>query len=857
MTQKYDHIQIRGARTHNLKNIDVDIPLEKITCLVGPSGSGKTSLAFHTLFQESKRRLINSFPSDIKFFWDIPQTADVDRIEPVLPVWALAQHNPVIGSRPALGDLMGLTERLQQVFFYLGRNHCPEHQVEYQRAKSWSEFLPTKIDAREVLHIFLSREDYKAQIKSGVLPTRSLNRDNIIADFNEEDLWWEISRIRAEDFSEKLTLKLRELELERFHGNLRVVDRSGNIDREVSCGSDKSCPVCARLEEQEISHFHHLSPYNGIGACKECDGHGMILKYDRDKLVKEPELSVRDGAVSVMNYKSFLPWRNDMFKAFKRHGFDLDTPFKKLAEKKWKLLYEGDGGYPGFNDFFEYLESKRYKTHVRILIRSLKSEFLCPSCNGSRISDYLNGFAINTDKFLLWKEIPFLTLSELKQVLVSLTKSAKNEPHFSKVEKIIADILETLETSDSLGIGNLCVNDKVKKLTPGQYQRVLLSKLLSFRGSGSLFVLDEPTLGLDENEIQKVLVALRKLRDQGNTVLVVEHAPSMLLGADEIIEMGPAAGEAGGEILYQGKAKKPAKLEHNFKTKSSFTDYLEVTNAPGPLDWSFDYKIPIKAISVVTGPSEGGKRQAVLEFLEQWSLGDEVIVSQVKSPIKFDKVISLGAEIGRVTARSTVGTFLGLTPYLRKHYSELAVSRSMGLKEGHFSYNSELGKCPTCEGRGTTQVDMTFLEDVLLTCDDCQGMKLRPHFAKISDGHQTFHQALNRPVKECFAHIPTTAKAKRILAAMEILRLNHLSLDRSIQSLSGGERQRIKLLEQTQGRMGASLLVFENVSFGLSPEDLKALFSHFQRLRDYGHTLILLDQHPHLQEYADYSLEIQ
>lgn len=857
MKSAFEHIKIRGAKTHNLKNIDVDISLNKITCLAGPSGSGKTSLAFHTLFQESKRRLINSFPSDIKFFWDIPQTANVDKIEPVLPVWALPQHNPVVGSRPSLGDLIGLTERLQQVFFYLGQNHCPEHMLPYERAKQWQVLLPKKIDEKEVLHIFLEREDYKSRLRSGILPTRSLSDDGMIEDFSNHHLWWEIFRLRAKDFNEQMPIKLRELELDLFHGSIRIVSKSRSLDLATSCGGERSCPKCGNVEEQEINHFHYLSPYNGVGACRECDGHGMVLRYDREKLVKSPEISVREGAISVMNYKSFLPWRPEMFKAFKRHGLDLDQPFKSLPQKKWDILYKGDGGYPGFEGFFEYLEARRYKTHVRILIRSLKSEFLCPSCHGTRLSRYLDGYAIDADGFFYWSEVARMGLEQLHERVLNLKKKATDHPHFSKVEKIIADVLETLETAVSLGIGNLLMGDKVKALTPGQYQRVLLSKLLSFRGSGSLFVLDEPTLGLDESEIDKVLACLKKLRDQGNTVLLVEHAQKVISASDEVIEMGPGAGEAGGSILYQGKPHKIEKLNHSVKTKSSFEGFITVEAAPGPLDWCFDYQLPIRAISVVTGPSEGGKRTGVLDLLERWSLGDEEVAAKIKSPVKFDKVISLGADQSKATARSTVGTFLGLSPYLRKHFSELPVSKALGLKEGHFSYNSELGRCPTCEGRGVLQVDMSFLEDVLLSCDDCRGMKLRPHYALLRDGHQTYHEALNRPIKECFSFIETTAKAKRILGALETLRLSHLSLDRPLQSLSGGERQRIRLLAQTQGRMGGSLFIFENLSFGLSAQDLQAVFGHLQRLRDYGHTLVLLDQHPDLQLYADYALEIQ
>ncbi len=858
MKNKFSHIHIRGARTHNLKNIDVDIQLGKLTCLAGPSGSGKTSLAFHTLFQESKRRLINSFPTDIKFFWDIPQTADVDHIEPVLPVWSLPQHNPVVGARPSLGDLMGLTERLQQLFFFLGMNRCPEHLEPFQKSKHWKKAINVKKCSGKILHIFIDKTDYKNHIKSGVMPSRSYAEEiEKIHSFAETDKWWEVTRVKGENFEQQIELKLLEMELDHFHGEYRIVSSDNDINFIFNSTSDRACPKCHKIEAQEVTHFHHLSPYNGIGACAECDGHGMILKYDRNKLVKQPEISIKDGAVSVMNYKSFMPWRNDMFKAFKRHGLDINIPFKSLPEKKWKLLYDGDGSYPGFDDFFQYLESKRYKTHVRILIRSLKSEFLCPGCKGSRLSRSLDGFAIDANKMLLWREVIGQTISELNDSINEIQLSCIKHPHFKKIEKVLNDISETVETAISLGIENLSLSKKVKHLNAGQYQRVLLAKLLSFRGSGSLFVLDEPTLGLDDIEIQKVISCLKNLRDQGNTVLVVEHAPEFLKSCDEIIEMGPGAGATGGSILYQGLPRNDSYKKSDIKSKSNFKNFLSVESAPGPLDWCFDYKIPLEAITVVTGPSEGGKREAVLELLENWSVDKESVTSKISCPIEFDKIISFGAEANRVTARSTVGTFLGLSTYIRKHFAELPISKGMGLREGHFSYNSELGKCPTCEGRGTLQIDMTFMEDVLLTCEDCKGMKLRTYYAEIRDGHQSYHQALNRPVLEAFSQILTTAKAKRILASMEMLKLGHLSLDRSLQSLSGGERQRIKLLAQTLLRMKPSLLIFENISFGLSPIDLEAVYTYLQGLRDNGHTLIMVDQHPYLRDYADNYLEIQ
>lgn len=853
---KEEKITIKGARTHNLKNISVDIPINKITTLYGPSGSGKSSLAFGTLYQESKRRLINSFPTDIKFFWDIPQTVEVDSISPVLPAWGLPQMNPVKGSRPTIADLTNLTERIQRFFFTLGKNCCPRHQQPYETTDV-TALLKEKIKTHsgEMIHILIRKEDYE-RIFPGFYPARSFGPTH--RPFCLEDPWWEI--IRLKKGKEKSLEKMMRENLP-----LRNVAHFKIISQKVTdffYTPRKKCPECGGVENVAIKNFMMLSPYHGVGACKECDGHGALLVYDRDKLVKYPERSIEEGAVSLLDFKYFRHHRKALAQAFKHSGLSTKKAFNDLPEKKWEILYEGQGKYPGFNKCFKYLESKKYKKNIRIFSRKLKKEIPCQHCQSTRLS--LSVWHIRIP--LGGKSVAYgdIYKKNIKETLLLFNQMRINPKRneWKNFHSFIRDLVETLNICSHLGLDHIPLTKKVRELSPSEYQRALLVKFLSYKGSGALFIFDEPTAVLSPKEENLVLKSLTKLREQKNTVLLVSHSPSVIAKSDHVIEMGPSCGAKGGKVIYSGLPKKMPVATRGPRIRKG-QEWRQAISVIGAYDGSsqgtYSYRIPTGGISLVQGESKINKRAIVAELLSSFFKGmplETLPVKSIKSPREFQKVVSLSSALMPITSRASVGTTLGLMGYLRKHYADLPASKAMNLAEGHFSPHSSLGQCASCKGRGIVEVEMNFLENIYLTCDDCEGMKIKPLYALIRDGPLTYHKAVEMPVADAFGQVTKTPKVSRTLHYLKVLNLDYVGLDRPLSSLSGGERQRLQLLCEIQSALRESLLLLEHISFGLSPTELIPMMELIGHIRDEGNTVVIIDEHPLLRTYAQHRITL-
>lgn len=845
---KAKSIRMRGVRTHNLKNIDLDLPLQKVTCIGGPSGSGKSSLAFHTLMTESRRRFLNSLPNDIKFFWDIPGTVDVDELSPVLPVWVLPQNNPVVGSRQTVADLVGLSEKVEKLIFEMGTSICPHHKIPLDY--DYEEQDSTALEG--VFHIFLLAEDYRELFGENSFPARSMaDTTSELHEFNPEDLYWEVYRTKKFDRS-KLDERIPLL----FAGNAYLYHLESKQMSIISRTKEWSCSKGDFHQRVKILSSYQLSALNASGACENCEGHGMILEYDRAKLVKNDSLSLKDGAVSFIKYKRFEHLYAPMLKEAAKEGFNLGVPFGELEESIWNFLYEGSGRFPGFNELFSYLESKRYKANVRIFLRGLQHEILCPKCLGDRSSDRAKSLAIKfRGEFLHIGDFQRLTLSELAKLIES--------KEFPSDFELVRSIRSLCEWGVNIGLGHLSLLRKVKTVSPGEYQRLLLTKYLSYEGSGSLFVFDEPTVGLGKVEMDALWAGIEKLREQGNTIVIVDHSAHMKEKSDFYIEMGPSAGERGGEIVFQGKyqdykktlvslrAGELPKFQTKQKPKFFSAKGVKVRELP-----KLDLKIAQNIPNLVFGPSGGGKTSYFIEGVAnhlkkkitgEWLTGPGAEVSSMNVPPQIDGVDIYAPAFQRFTSRSSVGTYLGITPYLRKHYSSLKVSKDLGLSDGHFSSNSELGKCPRCDGKGKISIDMSFLESIEMTCDECQGMKLRPFIATISDGVYTYNEAVNLPLDELFSHMKLTPKLRKIRDLVSKLRLEYLSTDRSLESLSGGEKQRIRLLQGLLTNQHPSFLVLKNVSVGLSEHELPGVLEMIYALSESGHIVVTIDQNPLLR----------
>jgi excinuclease ABC subunit A len=850
-------IQIRGARTHNLKSIDVDIKMNRITCVAGPSGSGKSSLAFHTLLTESKRRFINSLPTDMKFFWEIPHVAQVDKIYPVLPAWGLPQHNPVNNSRPVALDVLGGHERIQRIFMVLGNFVCPDHHVPFEKVSSF-EAVFSKIKSLknfnedDAVHVFVSGSDYRRSVAAEMNPARSMNKE--VNTFNENDPWYELLRVKGKSLN-SLAVKLKEFNLPpgialRFH----VLGLKKNFD--VQNLIELKCPYCEhRAEQVKVAHVESLSPLNALGACSHCQGHGMLLEYDREKLVKIPTKSIREGAINFLLFSRF----EHMFPAFlrecKKVGIDVDVPFQDLPESKWTFLYEGHGKYEGFNAYFDYLKSLRYKKNIRIYTRSMQREILCTQCEGTRVSEKAGSLTIVLEKEIVsYKEFLKLNLKDSYQLLRKIKKDQAKNIQYEKLENSFNKLERLYCVADDIGLGHIQNTRKVRSMSSSEYQRLLLAKYLSYEGSQSLFVLDEPSLGLSQSTQEKMMYYLRSLRDQGNTIIMVEHSEYLKAESDEVIEMGPSAGPRGGNVLSQGKYRPPKIIlpDFNFSPPSK-KEFIELTDASIRHLERKQLLIQKNTINWVCGESGTGKTSFIVNIIaneiHKNVFGtrlsyEEYEFKKLKGIESFSDVIFINSSLDKISSRSTVATYTDLGGFVRKYFASLEVSKKLGLKEGHFSSNSELGQCSSCEGRGVKIVEMQFMEDVEFVCEDCQGKKLKPYFANISDGNITVYEAFSKPLSEILPHIRLTPKGKRIWEYFKVLKLDYLSLDRTLVSLSGGERQRLQLLSLLDKKVEDSFIVFENLTSGLSHHEFVPLAELLHQLTGSGNTLVVIDQNP-------------
>lgn len=857
-----DKIQIRGARVNNLKDVSLDIALNKITCIAGPSGSGKSSLAFHTLFTESKRRFLNSFPTYLKFFSDRPAPVDVDEISPVLPVFGLPQINPVVGTRSVASDVMNLTAQGQTLFYNYGKQLCSVHKEELV-CKSFEQILLDKVeklDPNEIVTILISKSDFLNHLGSLPFPSRSYCVEGGIKDFCEEDLWWELIRFKVKGIG-SLKKKLSDIPIEKL--NLSIYWKDAGISP-LNLKSTPSCPICGE-EGIEYKTINYFTPYNPLGACSSCSGFGAHLEYDEAKLY-DLELSVKEGGALLLKNKRFDGLQKDFEKDLKLVGIDILKPIKKLPKKFFKFLFEGGDHFCGYNQLFTYLESKRYKANVRIFIRSLQKEVQCEICHSSRITKEVHNFFL-PDTNLSIKDFLVKTIEELYEIFwaIDLKKASSD---YKKQVDVIKDLLKV---AVGLGLGHIQVNRKTRTLSAGEYQRLLLLKYIAYEGTGSLFIFDEPSLGLSVEESKKLLSGFKKLVKQNNTVIVVDHSIFFQKQADELICMGPGAGKFGGKVIYQGNysdsptAKEKIKVVRKRHFDFSGNEKIKAKNISIYNKKYLDLSIVKNSLTWAHGKSGTGKTSVLINCFAQelLKINQKDVLKVAKGDCdlfgdtSFEDIIVVNSNLNRFNSRSTVGSITELFSIVRKHFLKTPAAKSMGLKDGHLSFNSELGQCPKCKGTGKQVIEMQFLEDVVFTCEDCNGTRIKNIYSSLTDGKRTVHEAYSMPMSMLFDDLKMTPKFQRIWEYVKLLKLDYLSLDRTLSSLSGGEKQRIFLLSKLTKNITNSLLIFENISFGLSQKELVDLGYFFQELTQSMNTLIVIDQHPIFKDICPHSINFE
>lgn len=848
--KEQDHIRIRGARVHNLKNVDLDIPLKKMICFAGPSGSGKTSLAFHTLLSESKRRFVNSFPNSMKFFADRPSAVDVDEIYPVLPVFGLPQINPVMGSRSVVADIMRLTETLQGLYFHYAKEYCPIHDEEV-RPVAFSAQLESTIKGKleQVWHLVIPNDLGQAILGVEFAPPRSWSSERkTINSFEPDDDYWEILRFKGSTLT-SLDQKNADV-IKKIEGRPLFLWTEGQKKLlPFKYVSQKKCPKCDYAGKTGLG-VSAFTPHSALGACKSCNGYGANLIYDEKKMV-DRELSVDESGVAFLKFGPLDWWMKELLKVMKKKKWPTNVPIKKLPKEFFKCLEQGEGEWEGFEGVKKYLESKRYKPAVRVFMRKMQKEETCQVCLGSRLDETVQNFKykLSSKKYALG-DFAGMTIEEFNLIVEKVPIIEK-----SHVSDLIKDLKHKTHLATSMGLGHLYIGRKSRSLSAGEYQRLLLLKYLSFQGTDALFVLDEPSLGLGVEEQKKLILGLREVIKQGNTVIVIDHSETMLRASDHIIMMGPESGNRGGEVLYQGltkdwKFQKPDELFFAKRENPKSKDVIEVVGAQtyGKI-WG-DFTLPLGQVVWAHGSSGMGKSSCLVKVLAQHihremykeNLIDEPgTFKSIKGYKGLQDVIVVDANLNRYTSRSSVGSLTELAPAVRKHFLKLPVAKAMGLKDGHLSPNSELGMCGRCEGKGHLVIEMQYLEDIVLPCEDCKGKRIKPLYAEISDGYMSVADAFNKPLGEVLTRIELTPKFKRTWEYMKILNLDYLSLDRQLNTLSGGEKQRLYLLSKLLRDIEESLIIFENLSFGLSAREIVRVGNFLRDLSHKNNTLVVID----------------
>jgi excinuclease ABC subunit A len=716
-----------------------------------------------------------------------------------------------------------------------------------------------------VYHILLAPNEFIRVFGEGYIPPRSFSvKRKSIDNFQVEDDYWEVMRFKFENL-DSLEKKWLELKLSQFPLNYLLIGPEFKKPQNLIFHFQKVCPKCD-FESKPVQTVSAFSPYSALGACSACSGYGARLIYDEKKIM-DKELTIDEGGLKLLNYSPFEDSRNALLKILKKNKIPTDLPIKKLTKDFFEILIEGQGQYPGYTELQKYLDSKKYKPSVRIYIRHMQKEEPCKACNSSRLNKDIHHYRISLGgKLVGLQEVMELTVQDA--LLLFSKKRMKEGTHEARLYE---DICEKLRLAADMGLNHLSILRRAKSLSAGEYQRLLLIKYLTFKGVDSLFVLDEPSLGLGETELKKLLEGLRQIIDQGNTVILIDHSEFLQKNSEHLIIMGPGSGKSGGEITYQGEPKKYFTIKEKVvwdpkKHKVKTPQFIEVTS-PSIYGKNYpDFKVPLEEMVWVTGDSGSGKSATLIKIMantihkkihSEWLDEDIFSVKSVKNPQKLEDVFVISSDLNRFTSRSSVGTITELASVIRKHFLKLPVAKSMNLKEGHLSSNSELGMCPRCEGKGSIVIEMQYLEDIILECEDCKGLKIKPLYANISDGKMTVAEAYNLPLNQVLERIQLTPKFRRIWEYLKILNLDYLSLDRGLNTLSGGEKQRVYLLSKLMKTVQNSLLIFENLSFGLSEKELKMLGLFLQDLLQFKNTILIIDSSNCFEHLATSKLEFK
>jgi len=895
-----NYIRIKGARVNNLKNISLDIPRDRMVVISGISGSGKSSLAFDTIFAEGQRRFVESLSSFARQFLGRMTKPDVDEITGIPPAIAIEQKVNTRNPRSTVGTTTEIYDYLRLLYARIGRTYSPVTGEEVRRHS-----------AKDVLNYINSLEDGSPVY---ILVPLSLSKGG--------DTVERLLSVKEQGFS-RLFL---DGELLRIDEVLSAGDYAGDysllVDRVVKSNSDE---LVSRLADSLNTAFSVSSQYgcergelhissgkkgedakvfstlfeadgikfedptellfsfnNPLGACPECSGYGKVLGIDEALVVPDTSLSIYQEAIACWRGETMSWFKDQLVNSAEKFSFPVHKPYFQLTREQRLLLWSGNEHFTGLNEFFKILDQNKYKIQYRIMKSRYTGKSVCPSCGGARLR-----------KEALYVKVGGKNISDLLEISIGELKEFFNELKLDDYDAKIAgralvELNNRLQYIDSVGLSYLTLNRPSNTLSGGESQRINLVSSLGSNLVGSLYVLDEPSIGLHPRDTARLISIVEKLRNLGNTVVIVEHDEEIIEAADELIDIGPLAGRDGGELVYQGVSRgniseelieKSLTLKYIHGRESiavperrrHWSSYVEVAGAFEHNLKDIDVKFPLRVFTAVTGVSGSGKSTLVRDILYPAlyrrinQLGEKPGAHrEIRGDL--EKITSVEYvdqnPIGKST-RSNPATYLKIYDEIRKLFSEQPYAKSNGFGHSHFSFNIDGGRCPECQGEGVIKIEMQFMADVQMVCDSCQGKRFKDDILEVKYKGYNINDVLNMSVEGAYEFFSTQKEpiARRVAEKLQPLRavgLSYVMLGQSSSTLSGGESQRVKLASflGKESSQGSILFIFDEPTTGLHFHDIKKLMDSFNELIARGHTIVVVEHNMDVVKSADWIIDM-
>jgi len=888
------YISIRGARVHNLKNIDLDIQRNHFVVITGLSGSGKSSLAFDTIYAEGQRRYVESLSSYARQFLGRMNKPDVDLIKGIPPAIAIEQKVNTRNPRSTVGTSTEIYDYLKLLYARIGTTFSPisGNPVKKDTISDVVDFISGSANGIKGLILSplnkITNLKFEQQLKDinhqGITRIEVDGKIFRINDVVEDIKTFEEKHIRI--VVDRIVVSADEDSLSRYADSVQTAFKLGEGECIIKILNDDGAQVKTFSDKFELDNIqfeeptiHMFSFNNPVGACPVCEGYGRIIGIDEDLVVPDKSLSVYQDAIVCWKGEKMQKWKQRLIMNADKFNFPIHKPYYDLSDEQKELLWTGNRYFKGLNAFFKYLESKKYKIQYRVMLARYRGKTTCTECKGTRLKKEASYVKINNKSI---NDLVLMPVNNLKLFFENLDLTQYEQKVASRV---LTEIINRINYLYDVGLEYLTLNRLSSTLSGGESQRINLATILGSSLVGSLYILDEPSIGLHPRDTHRLIGVLKQLQQKGNTVMVVEHEEEIIKAADTIVDIGPEAGRLGGEIIFAGTFDELMKTDLGFTARymsgkmkielpayrRKWNNYIEVTGAMEHNLKAIDVKIPLNVITVVSGVSGSGKSSLVKDIL--FPALNKLYNGSGEKPGQYSKLtgdISMLKAVEFIdqnpigkSSRSNPVTYIKAYDEIRKIFSQQPLSKYYELKPAHFSFNIDGGRCEVCQGEGVIKVEMQFMADVYLICENCKGKRFKEEILEVQYKGKNIYDVLEMTVNEAvefFGSNPGTLEKRLVhkLKTLQDVGLGYVKLGQSSSTLSGGESQRVKLASflGVEKTTSPTLFIFDEPTTGLHIHDIKKLLDAFTALIKKGHSILIVEHNMEIIKSADWLIDL-